>query len=192
MRLIIILFFFLFYTVSKACQCPNTSLSIEECNKYEVIFKGKIESVKQCNNNFGEAIFIIDELYKGNTTKKFKVLFECGNECYQTLNSGDEWIIYSRYKQVNNVLLNWCSRSRKYFQNAKEDFYTVNYGNDYYDEVKFLQKELGIHRVLADVQNASENRNIKPTTNQTIIILLISIGAIVLFYVLFNKFFKLK
>lgn len=192
MRTFFLQLFFIISASAFACDCPLTNLSIEECNKYELIFRGKITSVKMCNNNFGEALFSIDELYKGNATKEFKVLFECGGACFQQLNIGDEWIIYSNYKQLNNVLLDWCSRSRKFFQNPKEDFYTVLYGNDYFDETKFLQKELGNHRVLEDVNNGAKNRNIRPTTTQTIIILLISIACIVLFYFLFNKFFKLK
>ncbi|MDX2174703.1 MAG: hypothetical protein SFY56_16485 [Bacteroidota bacterium] len=179
-----------FYLPSNACQCPLTSLSIEECNKYEIIFKGKIISVKNCEGKYGEAIFELEELYKGNATKQFKVLFECGIECAQQFNVGDEWVIYSRYKQIDNVLMDWCSRSRKFFKNEKEDFYSVTYGNDYFDEVKFLREKLGNHRLLADPVKTSEGRNIKPSNNQIIIILLASIVFLLIFYWLFNKWFK--
>ena len=86
--------------------------------------------------------------------------------------------------------MDWCSRSRKFFKNAKEDFYTATYGNDYYDELKFLRQDLGLHRTLAEVKNYDENRNQKPTNNQTILMLAISLGAIFLFYYLFKKYFK--
>lgn len=175
---------------SLACQCPLTTLGIDECNKYEVIFKGKIITVKNCNQNLGEAIFEVEELYKGNLPNQFKVLFECKVECAQQFNVGEEWIVYSRYKQIDNALMNWCSRSRKYFKNPKEDFYTVTYGNDYDDEVKFLREKLGLHRLLATVKNASEGRNIKPNANQTIVILISSIIFLFLFYWLFNKWYK--
>jgi hypothetical protein len=182
--------FVLFYFAGRACQCPLTSLSLAECNKYEVIFKGRIDTVRNCDHNFGEAVFIIDELYKGNATKRFKVLFECGVECAMQFNPGEEWIIYSSYKQIGNVKMDWCSRSRKYFKIDKQDFYTETYGNDYSDEVKFLREKLGLHRLIAETRNAAENRNLKPSGNQTIIILLCSMAAIILFYWLFNKFFK--
>ncbi len=182
---------FVFYFSIKACQCPLTSLSLAECHKYEVIFKGKIVSVKNCNNNFGEAAFEVEELYKGNATKKFNVLFECGVECAMQFNVGEEWIIYSVYKQIGNVKMDWCSRSRKYFKIEKQDFYTDTYGNDYNDEVKFLREKLGLHRLTMETKNAAENRNLRPSANQTIIILLCSLSAIILFYWLFNKFFKL-
>lgn len=184
------LLFFITTSKSIACECPLSNLSIEECNKYEIIFKGKVVLVKDCNNNFGEATFEISELYKGNVTKNFKVLFECGLPCSARFNVGDEWIIYTHYKQVEKAMMDWCSRSRKYFRFAQEDFYTATYGNDYADELRFLQTNLGQHRFLSDNLNRSEERNKLPTTNDMIWILIASLSVIILFYYLFNKFFK--
>ncbi|MDI1355408.1 MAG: hypothetical protein PSX36_10840 [bacterium] len=173
-----------------ACQCPPSDLSLKECDKYEIIFKGKVSAVKSCGSAFGEAIFEVEELYKGNATKNFKVLFECVGECSGNFNVGEEWIIYSRYKQIDNAKMDWCSRSRKFFRNQNEDFYTVNYGNDYDDEAKFLKEKLGLHRFLSDNKYEMGGRNTRPNFNQMVIILLVSLGALVLFYYLFNKFFK--
>lgn len=189
------LFFFLVVAAanSKACQCPPTQLSLEECNKYEIIFKGKILRVMDCDHKFGEAVFEVEELYKGNATKEFKVLFECHEECAQKFNVGDEWVIYSRYKQVDNAKMDWCSRSRKYFRIEQEDFYTVNYSNDYYDEVKFLREKLGLHRLLVTKKNTIDNlesRNPRPNTTGMILVLVCSLAGIVLFYYLFNRFFR--
>ena len=183
-------YFILFYYSLNACQCPLTGLSLAECNKYEIIFKGRIDSVRNCNNNFGEAIFVIDELYKGNATKHFTILFDCNEVCAQKFSVGEEWIIYSTYKQITNAKMDWCSRSRKYFKNEKLDFYSVTYGNDYLTEVKFLREKLGVHRTKSDEQNAAGNRNQRPTTTQSIIILICSILAVFLFYWLVNKFLK--
>lgn len=184
-----VLFLFNAYIIN-ACQCPLTTLGLEECNKYEVIFKGKILSVETCKDKFGTAIFEVEELYKGNASKKFTVLFECDIECAQEFSEGEEWIIYSTYKQVDKAIMNWCSRSRKFFKNEKEDFYAVTYGNDYYDELKFLREKLGLHRLLVLKESTTQNRNERPTTNQTILMLIISISAILLFYWLFKKYFK--
>ena len=185
-------FLILFFIVqhSPACQCPNTTLSLQECNKYEIIFKGKIISVRDCNNNFGEAVFEVEELYKGNATKQFKVLFECGGSCDMKFLAGEEWVIYSKYKQLKNAMMDWCSRSRKYFKNEKLDFYTVNYGNDYFTELKFLRENLGLHRVVVEKVQASENRNIRPSSTQMVITLLVSLVVMILFFWLFNKYFK--
>ncbi len=185
-----LIFFVLLSAYAQACQCPPTKLSLEECDKYEIIFKGKIVSVKDCGNKFGEAIFEVEELYKGNATKQFEVLFECQVACAQQFYAGDEWIIYSKYKQLENAMMDWCSRSRKYIKNEKEDFYTLNYGNDYDDEVKFLREKLGNHRLLLQTTTRVEERNKLPNTNEIILILISSIAAIILFYFLFNKLVK--
>ncbi len=189
-----VLYFFLIiffvHNASKACQCPFTTLGINECNKYEIIFKGKIVKIKECENNFGEATFEIDELYKGAATKNFKVLFDCHEVCAMKFNVGEEWIIYSRYKQIGNAKIDWCSRSRKFFKIEKQDFYTESYGNSYSEELDFLREKLGMLRLTTETKNAAENRNIRPSGNQTIIILLCSLSAIILFYWLFNKYFK--
>lgn len=189
-RKIFFLIFGLLFLKTQACQCPLTQLSLDECAKYEIIFKGKIVSVLDCDLKFGEALFEIDELYKGNAGKQFKVLFECNVECAQKFTVGDEWIIYSRYKQIDNAKMDWCSRSRKFFKIDKEDFYTYTYGNDYYDEVKFLQDKLGVHRVLAEKKSVGDHRNIKPNGMQMLLVLLSSLAAIILFYYLFNRFFR--
>lgn len=188
--LALVLFFLLSHLWALACQCPLTRLSLEECDKYEIIFKGKILSVQDCGDKFGEAVFEIDELYKGNASKEFKVLFECGVECAQKFKPGEEWIIYSRYKQIDNAKMDWCSRSRKFFKIDKEDFYAVTYGNDYYDEVKFLQEKLGVHRLLADKKSQDGNRNKIPDKQGFIIVLICSLAGLVLFYYLFNRFFR--
>src|SRR6476620_5427602 len=98
------LLFCLFFVIafnSNSCQCPVTQLSAEECDKYELIFKGHITAVKPCGGKFGEAVFDVNELFKGNATHFFTVLFDCNEECAQQMNAGDEWIIYSNYKQIN-------------------------------------------------------------------------------------------
>lgn len=178
--------------VSLACQCPLSSLNLQECNKYDLIFKGKIVSLKTCDERPGEALFELEELYKGNATQKFTILFECNNECALKLNVGEEWIIYTNHKQLNNAQLNWCSRSRKFFSNDKEDFYAVNYGNDYTQELKFLRDNFGLHHFLPETKNATTERNIKPSLYQSILMVVISISFILLFYWLFNRFFKTK
>jgi hypothetical protein len=188
--LYLIVVFCTLYFSTRACQCPVTTLSLAECKKYEVIFKGRVDSVRMCENNLGEAFFELQELYKGNATKRYKILFECGTPCALSFQPGEEWIIYSRYKQIGNAKMDWCSRSRKFFKVAKEDFYATNYGNSYDEEVVFLRQNLGLHRFLAEVKNSAENRNERPSSTQMIIILICSLGTIILFYWLFNKFFK--
>lgn len=184
-----ILFLFLLKT-SFACQCPLTQLSKSECKKYELIFRGKVISVAPCDNKPGVALFEVQDLYKGNLPKQFQILFNCDEPCASKFNVGEEWIIYTRFKQINNGLIDWCSRSRRFIKNEKEDFYAVTYGNTYDQEIKFLQDSLGLHRLMKAQTNNLQHRNLLPTPTETIIILLSSILVIFLFYFLFNKFFK--
>lgn len=184
------LFALLIGTTGLACTCPLTTLSLEETAKYELIFKGTVTSVRDCGDRFGEAVFKVDEVYKGNVTEAFSVLFECDDPCAKKFQSGEEWIIYSNHRQLNNAKMDWCSRSRKFFSNDKEDYYMATYGNDYYDEVKFLREKLGLHRLLVPQNNAADQRNILPDIRQSIIILVSSLLVIIVFYILFRRVFR--
>ncbi len=173
-----------------ACQCPVTVFSKAECNKYEVIFRGKVLSVAACDNKPGVAVFEVEDLYTGSLTNKFTMLFNCNDECASPFQPGEEWIIYTRYKQLNNGFMDWCSRSRKFIGNAKEDFYITTSGCTYDSEIKYLQDSLGLHRLMKEQPTAAQHRNQLPSMTQSIIILLCSIGFIIAFYYFFNKFFK--
>jgi hypothetical protein len=174
-----------------ACQCPITKLSLEECEKYDLIFKGRIDSLVPCSDKKARAFFKISELYKGLATERFELLYDCEVECAQVLNIGEEWIIYANYKQATNAKLDWCSRSRRYIRNEKEDFYTVNNGTTWNDEVEFLQTKLGLHKHLKPIENQRVGEpNQLPTQTEFIVYLLLSIVGMVAFYYLFNRFFK--
>jgi hypothetical protein len=187
--LVIILFFILTSNISIACQCPLSSLNDKEINKYEIIFKGTIKSIK-LNKANSEAIFSIKELYKGILSDDFKIIFNDEDVCKLELRVGDEWIIYSNYHQVDNAKLDFCSRSRKYIKNIKEDFFAVTTGVSYDEELRYLQTNLGLHKLLKSNPNRVENRNIIPTSNQLIITLLFSIIGVIGFYIIVNKLFK--
>jgi hypothetical protein len=173
-----------------ACQCPPTSLSMEETEKYEVIFRGTIQKVTPCGDRPGEALFRIEELYKGNAEARFAVQFDCDDECAVGFKEGEEWIIYSRYRQVNVARMDWCSRSRKFFRHEREDFYKVNYGNDYFEELRFLREKLGLHRVIEKKDQQDGHRNRLPDMRSAILLVLVSVAGILLFYYLFRRFFR--
>lgn len=192
-----IIVFLLFYIllihsgITLACQCPLTSLSRDECNKYEIIFRGRVIRNTPCSSGSGEAVFEIKELFKGQVFAEFIVLYACNTECASSFNPGEEWIIYTNYKQVDKAKMDWCSRSRKRIKNEKEDYYSVTYGNNYEDELVFLRKELGTFKVIEKKQeNLQGHRNLLPNTRQLIITLFVSLAVVVLFLYLFNKYFK--
>ena len=172
-----------------ACQCPLSTLDQKELQKYEIIFKGKIKSIK-LDKEKSEAIFIVSELYKGMLADDFKIIFNDADVCKLELRVGDEWIIYTNYFQVDNAKLDFCSRSRKYIKNIKEDFFAETTGITYDEELRYLQENLGLHKLMKNNPNVVENRNIIPNNNQFIIVLICSMLGLIAFYWLFNKLFK--
>lgn len=186
----IIILFFLVSNISFACQCPVTVLNETETNKYDLIFKGKIISINLKADANSEAIFELNELYKGNSRKQFEVLFNNADPCKLEMRLGEEWIIYTNYKQIDNAKLDFCSRSRKFFRNQKEDFFEITSGLSYGEEVRYLQNKLGLHKLLRDDINKVENRNKIPSKNQFTIILICSLAGIIVFYWLIKKLLK--
>lgn len=182
---------FSFYLSVNACQCPLTQLNEAETNKYDIIFKGKITQVN-LQKEKSELLFTITELYKGTITEQFTILVNNLDECKLEMREGDEWLIYTNFKQVTNAQLNFCSRSRKYFKNSKEDFFTVNSGLTYDEEIRYLQKTMGLHKCLKKNldQTDVEHRNIIPTSTQFVVVILCSIVGLVFFYWLINRFLK--
>ena len=187
------LFFILLLTltckISLACQCPLSSLNEKELQKYEIIFKGKIKSIT-LNKENSEAIFLVSELYKGMLADDFKILFNDIDACKLELRVGDEWIIYSNYYQIDNAKLDFCSRSRKYIKNIKEDFFAETTGISYDEEQRYLQENLGLHKLMKKNPNIVENRNILPDQSQFVVILICSMLGLIIFYWLFGKLFK--
>lgn len=188
-HLLFIILFTFSYKLSSACQCPLSALNEKELQKYEIIFKGKIASIKLSKEK-SEAIFNINELYKGIAGEQFKVLFNDLDPCKLELRVGDEWIIYSNYLQIDNAKLDFCSRSRKYIRNIKEDYYAETTGISYDEELRYLQENLGLHKLMKNNPNKVENRNILPNTNQFILSALGSIIGLLIFYLIVNKLFK--
>jgi hypothetical protein len=188
-QFILIFFFFVTIKNSYACQCPLTQLNTAEINKYDIIFSGQINKLNLKGAN-SEAIFTITELYKGMISQNFKVIFNNDDVCKLELRQGDDWIIYSNYNQIDNAKLDFCSRSRLYIKNIKEDFFAVNTGISYDEELKYLQTNLGLHKLLKNNPNKTENRNKLPTNNQFIIILLCSMAGLIFFIWLVGKFLK--
>ena len=184
-----ILLFIIASKTSFACQCPLSTLDQKELQKYEIIFKGKIKSIK-LDKEKSEAVFTISELYKGMMHEEFRILFNDADVCKLELRAGDEWIIYSNYYQIDNAKLDFCSRSRRYIKNIKEDYFAETTGLSYDEEQLYLQTNLGLHKLMKKNPNIVEDRNILPDQTQFVVILICSMLGLILFYWLFGKLFK--
>jgi hypothetical protein len=173
--------------VAKACQCPVVALDRSLTANYQLIFYGRVVDVHACGDRPGEAVFEIRELYQGNSVPTFTIVYDCKDACYLPFNKGDEWLIYTNYRQMGNGRMDWCSRSRKMMSVQKEDFYTVNYGTTFDDDIRFLRDSLGIHRTASnDLVNAGP-RNQHPDLYSTAMMLLLSLAGMVGFYVLIRR-----
>lgn len=162
-----------------------------EANKYDIIFRGRIVKDTLLEFKKGEVTFEVTELYKGIIQSRFTVRFDGSEECAQPFAVGEEWIIYTNYKQANMAVMDWCSRSRKYFKNVKLDFYAVTYGCSYDDELDFLRNKLGLHKPLkASEEKADWQGNQLPTQVEFIVYLLLSIVGVVVFIYLTKRFLK--
>jgi len=178
----------IFFKPANACQCPLTELNQNELNKYDIIFKGKINFLKM-NGKKSEVFFSVHELYKGMIGENFKIYFNKEDACKLKLRNGDEWIIYTNYYQIDNAKLDFCSRSRFYIKNLKEDFFAVNTGMSYDEEIKYLREKLGLHKLLKNSYKV-ENRNVIPNKKQFVIILLCSLLGVIFFIWVVGKALK--
>lgn len=189
-RIVPLILLFASFYVSWACQCPITELTLEETRKYDIIFRGTVKKVKPCGSTPGEAHFIVEELFRGRIPKELPVIFDCSDECSVGFHEGEEWIIYTHFRQISSARMDWCSRSRKYYRREQEDFYMENTGITYFDELAFLRKNLGHQRPIEIQRNDAGNRNQKPNVTQIVILLIFSALGIVVFYLLFRRFLR--
>jgi hypothetical protein len=189
----ILFLFILFHRISAtACDCPPLPApDLNYCNKFEIIFKGKIVSVSDCDG-ISSAKFRLSELYKGACTEEIQIWFDCSTDCMMSFNAGEEWIIYANFFQHGKPRAEFCSRCRKYISNEnKIQTEFVNNDLSFDQENEFLKKELGLHHFLEVNTNADfTHQNTKPGGLVTILLIIASIGVLILFYYFFNKFFK--
>jgi hypothetical protein len=124
---------------AKACACAELHpLTLADCGRYEVIFEGKIDSVSKCKNEKALAYFSIAQQFKGNFLSIVPVYFECGTSCEMDFQKGDTWIIYAEKNNAQEVVVNFCSRSRKEPLAGQTDNYTYNSIHTYAQERALL------------------------------------------------------
>jgi hypothetical protein len=184
----ILFLFILFSKIILACECPTiTPVSKELCNNYDVIFFGKVDSVSLCDVVSGAtAYFTINELYKGAVQQKLKINFDCSSSCMMSFSKDEEWLIYATYQQfdVLNVIL--CSHSRKYFNEASQDYYQVQAQRTFEQEKQFLETTLGTQRYPQtneiNQQNGDIPHNEQPGGIYKLGLLLISFATMAIVY----------
>ena len=187
----------LLFLISKAiiaCECPELKpVSKELTANYDVIFFGKVDSVAYCSTQGKSFVyFTIDELYKGTTLQHIKIDFDCSSACLMSFAKDEQWLMYTTYKKFDLLTVNLCSHSRKYFNDATQDFYQIAAQRSFEEEKQFLKTTLGIQSYsqkndLAE-QEAQMQRNEQPNGMNKLILLLISfITMAIVYFVTRNK-----
>ena len=184
--------FFLFLLFSKiiiACECPPIKpVSKEICSKYDIIFSGKVDSVSVCGAPGASSVyFTINELYKGEVQQHIKINFDCSSPCMMSFSKDEEWLMYSAYKRFDLITVNLCSHSRKFFNDASQDYYQVEAQQTFEQEKQFLKTTLGVHSYaqtneIEQQQADLKSRNEQPSGIYKLVLLLISFGTMAIVY----------
>ena len=173
-----------------SCDCPNLpKLTSEYTNKYNLIFRGTVQKVSNCNE-INHATFQIQELYKGESKKEIEIYFDCSSDCKMNFNVGETWIIYANYIQLNKPKVELCSRSRKLVDNeikVATNFIASDLG--FNEECDWLKQNLGIKTInLEDnIKTVDTHRNQLPEKEFSLVLIIIS-----LFFFLVLIFFLKK
>jgi hypothetical protein len=189
----VFIFLFLSAQVIYSCDCPPVgSLSPEKLKHYDVIFKGRVDSVV-FNNSKAIAWFSVDTLFKGSTHKTAGVYFDHASICKMNFDKADEWLIYGEYVSFGKLEVSVCSRSRKYFADETADFYIATNGIRYADELTFLRTNQGVQPFIEKESTdgiSMQRELIHPSQTQMICWLLASLAGFLVIYFLFKKFVK--
>lgn len=193
MKGIIFSSFFFLSVFTYACDCPPIpDLSRDVLKQYDVIFKGKVDSIVR-NKTGACAWFSIDELYHGNSARTVAVYFEDLNSCRLEFARTDEWLMYTQYLSFGKLKVNFCSRSRKYFTTVADDFYQINNRMSYKDEIDFLSTNVGVQQLMEQLPSEgiqTERENIHPSQMQVLIWLIASVMGFLGIYFLVTKYLK--
>lgn len=189
--------FFLFLLLSVhvlACDCPPPEpVSKELCNKYDVIFYGRIDSVASCAaDGIGTVYFTVISLYKGSVEQHASLGYDCKTSCLMSFAPGEEWIIYGIYQGFNQVTVSLCSPSRKRVAEGTVDYYEAGSHRTFGQESTFLMATLGIqpyaqHNRLNDQQKEMAPHNEQPSAMGKLWLLLISLGTMIIVYIVSKK-----
>ncbi len=190
-NLILFVFLILHSKFLISCDCPPLKpLSKEVCEEYNIIFSGRVDSVGMCDGT-STAYFFVQALYKGKAMQKIAINFDCSTSCMMNFEKGEMWVIYGKYYKFGKIEVNFCSRSRKFFKDASQDFYAINNQMSYVDEINFLQSNLGTQQIESENNQAQYQRElIKPSAWSKLWLLLISLAVMAVIWFVSKKYLK--
>ncbi|GAB4202915.1 MAG: hypothetical protein Fur0023_09280 [Bacteroidia bacterium] len=173
-----------------ACQCPVIQWTKEMADKNEVIFRGVVKNVFVHQNDYTVAEMEVLDLFKGNPSKTYKVLFPENDECAVSVNTGEEWIIYGEQKQINSCKIEWCGLSRKKFQNDMEDFFIATHIVTYEEEHNQLLSHFPKISLSENNLSYSSHKNIIPDKYELYLYLALSLVGFLIILQIIKKYLQ--
>ena len=196
MRLIYFLFFVLLFNCAFTqdnCTCNEKEIAFSEeyVNAHQLIFRGKTISISK-GTDYDKVTFLVSKLFKGIASQQIEVYFDTKNECALKFTVGEDWIIYSTYKQAKPFVA-YCSRSRKNVINTNKNIDLMYIKSDITvdDETDKLGELCGLKALTEPVsENENAHNNIIPTGLQRILLIIFSMVGFAVIYFLLNKVLK--
>ncbi|MCX7729469.1 MAG: hypothetical protein N2203_08360 [Bacteroidia bacterium] len=175
---------------SLACQCPVLQWTKELADENEVIFRGIIKTIYPHQNDYTVAEVEVINLFKGNSSNLYKVLFPENDGCAVSVNVGEEWLIYGIQKQINSCEIEWCGLSRKKFQNDAEDFFIATHIITYDEELNKLISNFSEIKINEQENILNTHKNILPDKYELYIYIALSLIGFLIILQITKKYLK--
>jgi len=183
-----------FIISQNSCGCDEKKLAFSQsyAASHKLVFRGKTLTIS-IGEDFSKVTFIVAQLFIGNCAKEVDIYFDKKDACQLKFNTGEDWLIYANYKQLEKPFVEYCSRSRKNVINTNKNVELQYIKSDLTvdAECEKLGEQFGLQNfsVQAKEENLLHN-NIIPSFWQRIILLLCSIAGFLLIYFGVNKLLK--
>ncbi|MFZ9848875.1 MAG: hypothetical protein ACO3EE_12115 [Flavobacteriales bacterium] len=155
---------------------------------YDVIFEGKVNSVTKCADGEQQISFSIQDLFKGNYLSVINVKNNCGDGCAMHFEKDDVWLIYAEKNNAQDVIVHFCSRSRKRVVNGEQDDYAFASGLSYQQEKDKLLSFFSVNEEKSNILKPRQYEKVDPSLIP--VFLIVSVVFILLAMWAFKKFVK--
>ena len=176
-----------------ACDCPDFKpLEKERIQRiYPVIFYGKVIALGNKDGAFVVKFKVITP-FAGKLSAEMEII-DPNSDCSPGFGEGQEWLIYARYKAYGKAGTDLCTPSRMKFTNEKDDYNIVTRKTTFASDIEFLKINFGIQPFFIknnDDEILKNRELVKPGGYGMAWMILIGTLCLVIFYTLFNRFFK--
>jgi hypothetical protein len=177
-----------------SCECGETKLAFSQpyISGHGLIFRGKTISIAN-GEDFNKVTFAITQLFKGNASKEADVYFDKKGSCQLKFNTGEDWLIYANFKQLEKPYVEYCSRSRKNVINTNKNVEIQYIKSDLTvdAECEVLKEKLGLQNFTTPLkEQGTAHNNIIPSFWQRVVLILCSIAGFIMIYIGTNKLLK--